>query len=204
MRSSRLVPRILSLAALATMGCATEYTPRQSPRIAVVTDARGVGYVKDGVRYAGGMFGGEIEEAVQGVPEAERHSRAYGKLMTVGTTIEIVGLGLAVGGPIVNETVGSTNATTRRNVDSALLLGGTAIMLTGLLFIVAARPHLYDAANIYNDCNDAPRNSDPLQLSRCGSAVQREPTSGGSGRVPPLPVPPRSWHREKAAGIESF
>src|SRR5580692_6271283 len=86
-------------------GCgATFYTPRPSPRIQVVPDGTSVSLVKNGRRYSTGQFGGNLEEAVEGNPQAEEEAREYRSrgiagfvLSTLGAVTGGVGVAVLVG-----------------------------------------------------------------------------------------------------------
>jgi hypothetical protein len=93
-----------ALVASGSIGCATSFEPR-SPHIAIVRGQFSRGYVKDGVHYDGGPFGGEVGEAVKGVPEAERHTDAYAALSTAGSITIFGSEGLAIGASVVAATV---------------------------------------------------------------------------------------------------
>ena len=150
-------------------GCATSFEPR-SPHIAIVRGQLSRGYVKDGVHYDGGPFGGEVGEAVKGVPEAERHTDAYAALSTAGSITIFGSEGLAIGASVVAATVDKSEA--RDATQIGLIIGSAVALVTGVVLHVMAEPHLYDAANIYNADLDrrttrpAPRLSAPSELTR--------------------------------------
>jgi hypothetical protein len=146
--------------ALLSAGC-TAYEPVRSPRVAVVKSAFRRGLVRDGEYYPGGYFGGRIEEAVKGVPEAQAHARAYGTLSTIGSIALFASEGsIIAGSPIIAATVDDKDA--RTNAHIGLIIGSLTLLVTGIVLHMAAEPHLYDAANLYNDHLDATR---PLPLS---------------------------------------
>lgn len=142
-----------------------------------MTDSGGVAYVKDGARYSAGPFGGNLEQAVSGVPAAEQHARSYTNLTIAGAIFELTGLGVVLGGPLINQAAGSNDSTTRYKVDSALLLSGMVLVLTGAAFEIAARPHLYDAANIFNDFSQ----QHPAAASDSGALTALRQSPGVSG-----------------------
>jgi Na+-driven multidrug efflux pump len=158
-----------ALVASGSIGCATSFEPR-SPHIAIVRGQFSRGYVKDGVHYDGGPFGGEVGEAVKGVPEAERHTDAYAALSTAGSITIFGSEGLAIGASVVAATVDKGEA--RDATQIGLIIGSAVALVTGVVLHVMAEPHLYDAANIYNADLDrrttrpAPRLSAPSELTR--------------------------------------
>jgi hypothetical protein len=178
-------------------GCATAYHPKEPRRIAVVTGVGGPALVKDGVVYRGGLFGGDVEEAVQGVEAAEHEAASYRRLMTAGTLTFSLGLGIALVGPPVNHLATRESSDTRTNVDIGLLIGAAVAATTGLILQGVAKPHLYDAANIYNDAVASPRRSD---------AERQTPISHGGGlrgvpRIHPAAAEPSSQVLDRADAI---
>ena len=155
MRSTKWALLALALSPLA---CATTYEPK-SPRIAVVRGVFNRGFVKDGVYYPGGLFGGRVGEAVQGVSEAERHACAYGALSTAGSFTIFGSEGLAIGASVASATMPRGDA--RSNTELGLVIGSAVALVMGIVLHLAAEPHLYDAANIYNDEMDRRRAAKP-------------------------------------------
>jgi len=113
-------------------------------------------YVRDGKVYEGGIFGGDIVEAVRGNPEAESHARAY-KNQTIGGFLAAVAGGISMvsgavlisAGALKTESGGSNN--TESTTGGVLLAGGLGAYIAGLVLIVTAQPHMWDAINVYND-----------------------------------------------------
>jgi hypothetical protein len=135
-------------------GC-TVYEPVRSPRVAVVKSAFRRGLVRDGEYYPGGYFGGRIEEAVKGVPEAEAHARSYGTLSTIGSIALFTSeASVIAGSPLIAATV-DDDKDARTNAHIGLIVGSLTLLVTGIVLHLAAEPHLYDAANLYNDRLDA-------------------------------------------------
>jgi hypothetical protein len=129
-------------------GCATTYEPK-SPHIAVVRGVFHHGYMKDGVYYPGGWFGGRVGEAVKGVPEAERHTDAYATLSTWGSIGIFGSEGLGIGASVVH--AAGHAGDTRNDVELGLVIGSAVALVTGITLHYISEHHLYDAANIYND-----------------------------------------------------
>jgi hypothetical protein len=142
--------------------CATSYEPVRSPRVVVVRGALHAGYVKDGVSYPGGLFGGNVDEAVRGVPAAEEHARAYKTLTTAGTLTIFGSEGLAIGGSVASAI---SHDATSRDVQTSLIIGSGVALVTGFILHLVSDHHLYDAANLYNDALPAPSLSRPAQRS---------------------------------------
>jgi hypothetical protein len=63
------------LLAPTALGCASSYVPRPGPHVALVQDGSAISYVREGTKYDGGIFGGDIEEAVR-ARRAPRSMRA--------------------------------------------------------------------------------------------------------------------------------
>ncbi len=154
----RLAPLAVTGAVLAgisasSLGCATTYTPRQSHRLSFVMSSGRVNYYRDGHEYEGGPFGGELDDAVHGVPEAEEHARTYENLSTAGFVVTLFGAAGVVGGAsLMGADYHSNNGfTSTGDTGLALVIGGFVLEMVGLALVASAQPHLFDAINIYND-----------------------------------------------------
>ena len=134
-------------------GCASTYHPVNSPRLSVVMDGGGISYVRDGKRFEGGLFGGELDKAVQGNSRAEEYASSFKTGMITGFALGLVGAGTAIVGASVF------------GADAANHPGGQSVPPTGLVILGAgllidiiggaielgALPNFYDAINAYND-----------------------------------------------------
>jgi hypothetical protein len=113
-------------------------------------------YVRDGRIYEGGVFGGDIVEAVRGNPEAEEHARAYKNGM-IGGFFATLGGGVSMGAGLGLLTLGTaarssgSDGTTTQTTGGLLLAGGLGAYITGLVLMLNAQPRLWDAINTYND-----------------------------------------------------
>ena len=140
---------------IALSGCSTSYVPRPSPRVAIVMQGGTPGYLREGRVYPGGGFGGDIDEAVRGNPEAESHARAYRAGMIGGFAATLGGVASTLGGGLLyfRNTGGpeSERDTTEQAVGGVLALSGIAAYVAGLVLLTNAQPHLWDAINSYND-----------------------------------------------------
>ena len=76
---------------LASTGCSTSYMPRPSSRVQVIMKGGTPAYVRDGKVYEGGIFGGDLDEAVRGNPEAESHAKSFQNGLIGGFLTTIVG-----------------------------------------------------------------------------------------------------------------
>jgi hypothetical protein len=180
MRLAAWFPLVLAASPLA---CATTYEPK-SPRIAVVRGELRRGFVKDGVYYPGGLFGGRVGEAVEGVPEAERHACMYGSLSTAGTVTIFGSEGIAIGASIVSATAARGEA--KNDAELGLIIGSAVALVTGIALHLVAEPHLYDAANIYND-----------EMDRRHAAASRPAPTAVPASAAPSTAPPPSAAPEK-------
>jgi hypothetical protein len=144
---------LVSCSVSSSLGCASSYMPRPGPRIAVVMDSGSVAYVRDGKKYEGGLFGGDIEEAVRGNPQAEDYARQYKAGVEAGFLTTMVGVAGLVGGTVVTSVEASPSAGDRATPVAGLVTVGAGLVLyvTGLIVVLNATPHLYDAINAYND-----------------------------------------------------
>jgi hypothetical protein len=107
--------------------------------------------------YEGGLFGGDIVEAVHGNPEAESHARAYKNGMVGGFFATVAGGVSAIAG-VTLVAVGSASSglgreqnPTEQTAGGLLLVGGLAAYITGFVLILNAQPRMWDAINVYND-----------------------------------------------------
>lgn len=154
---------VLALLAPTSLGCASEYVPRPGPHVALVQDGGTISYVRQGQKYDGGIFGGDIEEAVSGSPRAEAYAREYKTGMTTGFIMTMVGALGAVGGAVYlgdaeSQTPVSSSAATTATV---VMLSGLVVELVGAGIAARAQTHLYDAVNVYNDDVDTGRVTHP-------------------------------------------
>jgi hypothetical protein len=112
-------------------------------------------YARDGRIYEGGGFGGDLDEAVRGNPQAESHARAYRAGMIGGFAATMAGVASAIGGGMLYVSNSGGDASERdptlQTAGGVLFLGGIAAYVTGLVLLANAQPHLWDAINIYND-----------------------------------------------------
>ena len=138
-------------------GCSSSYVPRPGPRVAVIQQGGNPAFVRDGRVYEAGFFGGGIVEAVQGNPEAEAHAHAFKNGMIGGFLATLAGAVSAVSG-VTLFAVGSTSDgaggprnATQQDAGGLLLAGGLGAYIAGLVIMLNAQPHLWDAINVYND-----------------------------------------------------
>ena len=150
-----LLPFVLAGAAVIS-GCSTTFAP-SGPHLAIVVDHGAMAYSRDGQKYAHGVLGGGLKEAVNGVPAAEEAAEAYQNDLIGGLISSVVST--------VCLTTALATAFSRFDyraeahpTENALLIGGFACGLVGLGiglgFIAAAPAHHYDAINLYNEAVD--------------------------------------------------
>jgi hypothetical protein len=140
---------------VASTGCSTAYMPRPSPRVQVIMKGGTPAYVREGKVYEGGIFGGDLDEAVRGNPEAESHARTYQNSMIGGFLATLAG-GVSMGGGLVlfaadSAQTSSDRSSSRQMVAGTLVLGGLAAYVAGIVLLSTAQPHHWDAINVYND-----------------------------------------------------
>lgn len=142
-----------------SLGCASSYVPRPGPHVALVQDGGTISYVREGVKYDGGIFGGDIEEAVSGSPRAEEYARAYKTGMTTGFVLTMLGALGAVGGAVYMGDAASQTPISNSGVTTGtiVLISGIVVELVGAGIAARAQTHLYDAVNVYNDEVDSGR-----------------------------------------------
>jgi hypothetical protein len=166
---------------LAGAGCSTSYMPRPSSRVQVIMKGGTPAYVRDGKVYEGGIFGGDLDEAVRGNPEAESHAKTYQNSMIGGFLATIAG-GVSLGGGAVlyaaSSVDSSSDRSSQKTAGAALVFGGLAAYVVGLVLLSTAQPHHWDAINVYND----------------GVPDARMPYAPMPGAAPlPMPYPPPAY-----------
>lgn len=173
--TTRLVSGCVLASLLSTAGCSTSYTPRPSPRVAVVFEDGAPALEKNGTTNKIGPFGGGLVEAVEGVPEAEDHASTFRGRMIGGFVMSLAGAvagGLGLGLLIANQAKDDPEDGLR-NASLGLAFGGLGLSLTGSILMASAQPHFWDAINVYNDAVS------PV----------------------PYPPPPGAWGRPPAPGV---
>lgn len=144
---------LVALLAPTSLGCASSYVPRPGPHVALVQDGGTISYVRDGVKYDGGIFGGDIEEAVTGSQRAEEYAREYKGGLTTGFVMTMVGVVGFVGGAGLMGAEAAQTPTSDSGVTTAaiVMVSGLVLELVGAGIAARAQTHLYDAVNVYND-----------------------------------------------------
>src|SRR5690349_1363664 len=142
------MPR-LALTLLVLAACSSSYTPRSQRRLSLVMSGGQLAAVKDGREVDLGLFGGGLEEAVRGVPQAEEaaatfHSRMVGGFLggMAGFVCSSIAFGAAAEADLNDE-----------DPDTELAVGLTCLGGAFVAFMVMASgpAYMYDAVNIYND-----------------------------------------------------
>ena len=160
MQSARARALVLvTLLAPTSLGCASSYVPRPGPHVALVQDGGTISYVREGVKYDGGIFGGDIEEAVSGSQRAEEYAHEYKTGMTTGFIMTMVGALGAIGGAVWMGDAASQTPVSNSGMTSAtiVLISGIVVELVGAGIAARAQTHLFDAVNSYNDDVDTGR-----------------------------------------------
>jgi hypothetical protein len=144
-------------------GCSSAYMPRPGRQISVVMDSGHLAYVRDGRKYEGGLFGGDIDEAVQGNPQAEEYASEYRTGMITGFALTMLGVAGLLGGLVATDAElaaqPANNQTTPPVPGLVTLAAGAIAYGAGLILLFNAQPHLFDAINVYNDGVAAPNAS---------------------------------------------
>ncbi len=176
---------LVALLAPTSLGCASSYVPRPGPHVALVQDGGTISYVREGVKYDGGIFGGDIEEAVSGSPRAETYAREYKTGMTTGFVLTMVGaLGFVGGaGLLGGEEAQTTNWDSTATTALVVMLSGLVVELVGAGIAARAQTHLYDAVNVYNDDVDTGR------LRAAPPGYGPPPVAPASTALPPPATP---------------
>jgi hypothetical protein len=141
------------LACVSSTGCTSAYMPRPNSHVTMVMDGGRIAFVRDGKKYEGGLLGGDIEEAVQGNAKAAEYASAYKTGMTTGFATTLLGLGGMLGGVALAGTEASEapHSPSAPTPGLLVLAAGAVLYGIGLVVVLNAAPHLYDAVNVYND-----------------------------------------------------
>jgi hypothetical protein len=110
-------------------------------------------YVRDGKKYEGGLFGGDIVDAVRGNPQAEDYAHAYKSGVTTGLALTFLGAAVALAGIGVVGVDVAQHSSGQSVPPTGLILAGSGLVveLAGAIIGANAIPHLFDAINAYND-----------------------------------------------------
>lgn len=178
---------LVVLLAPTSLGCASSYVPRPGPHVALVQDGGTISYVRDGVKYDGGIFGGDIDEAVSGSPRAEEYAREYKSGMTTGFVMTMIGsVGLIGGASLLGaEEAQTSNWDSTATTALIVMLSGIVVELVGAGIAARAQTHLYDAVNVYNDDVDTGR----LRAAPPGFGPPPPPVAPASPALPPPASP---------------
>ena len=172
----------LLLVVIPLLSACTVYEPVRSPRAAVVKNAFRRGLVRDGTYYGGGAFGGNVDEAVSGVPEAVSHARSYQTLSTIGSIALFTSEAAAISGSLIIPHA-IDDPDTRSDVRLGFIIGSITLLVAGVVLHMAAEPHLYDAANLYNERIDAGWRPTPSSTNVAGPPAPPPRTA-----LPPAPA----------------
>jgi hypothetical protein len=136
-----------------TLGCSSAYMPQPGPRVSVLMAGGTIAYVRDGKKYEGGLFGGDIEEAVRGNPQAEEYAQEYKSGVVTGFAAMMLGIAGVVGGVVVTGLEEGPRANSGSvPVAGLVILGAGAVLdIVGATVMTKAVSHLWDAINSYND-----------------------------------------------------
>jgi hypothetical protein len=133
-------------------GCSSAYLPRRSAHLSMRMDSGSLLFERDGQKFEGGLFGGELDEAVKGVPLAEKFASDYKTGVTGGFVMVLAGAAAAIGGTSL---AGAEYAQGTTNIPGWTTVGaGLVAYFIGLAWMMSSQPHLYDAINAYNDAVD--------------------------------------------------
>lgn len=128
---------------VAACGCAsTTYVPRADGRIAFGND----GLYKNGQLYASG----DVDQLVAGDARAEEEARSYRTDQTISGACSVVSVLAFVGG-LVWEISAPPKDLPSAAPTLGLFVGAVVVDVVGSAFSSAARRHLFDAVNLYND-----------------------------------------------------
>jgi len=143
-------------------------------------------YVRDGKKYEGGVFGGDLEEAVRGNARAEEYARAYKTGMATGLALSFLGAAATIGGAVLlGYQAGQTPSGQSVPLTGLFIaLGGLVVDIAGDIVVSSAQPHLTDAINAYNDGLLTQTSSPPTAHGPTSTTVSTEPGKVQSPSAP--------------------
>lgn len=149
------------VSALANMGCATGYVPRETGQIHFVRSWKGDDFIeKGGKEYPFGhaSFSGKVVDAFSDNPAAEAHARTYvRRQQTAGALAIVSGLTTALGFVAL---LASANTSGRadnqaghgtRAIGLSVTFAGLLVGVVAAVVSASGDPYLLDAVNLYND-----------------------------------------------------
>jgi hypothetical protein len=133
-------------------GCNTAYVPARSPRISTTLSGGSQAYVRDGVEYPAGMFGGGLVDAVQGDPRAVEAAETFHSHMVNGFLLTIAGAvctGVVAGDILAN----AANDSGYRPSGGLWAVGAGCLIaeLVGVGMMASGQTYAFDAINMFND-----------------------------------------------------
>jgi hypothetical protein len=136
--------RRLVILMVAPVGCASSaYTPRPSHRVSLISSEGSGKLIRDSKTF--GLW--DLDEAVEGNPEAQSDARIFRHRTIGGFVLEFAGFGgLATGAALAN-----SSSKTRQEVGTGVAAGGVVGLVAALWLVTSGFGHFYDAINIYND-----------------------------------------------------
>jgi hypothetical protein len=183
---------IAGFLALSTASCATRYTPRPSPRVAVVMQGGDLAYDRDGERFERGFFGGGLVDAVEPDPEARDLAETYHGRNVAGFLAYLGGALCLTGGVLLAV---SQESDSDRGAYAVGAIGcGLAGMITGVVLLASAQTYHWDAINTFNDNVDRrfapPAYPPPGYPPPAYAPPAGAPPPPGALPPPPPPAPP--------------
>jgi len=156
-----------------SLGCSSSYVPAASPRLSIVMDGGVYSYVRDGKKFEGGFFGGDIDEAVRGNPKAEKYAHQYKNGLVTGFVLTMLGTAAFVAGLAVaaSDAAQQPSGQSFPPTGPVIALTGVAVEIVGFIVTIAAVPHQFDAVNVYNDGVAPPPPAPPPQTPRPAEAT---------------------------------
>jgi hypothetical protein len=144
---------------LSTTACSMTYRPADGPRASLVMKDGKPAVIKEGREYEVGFLGGGLEDALGNDPAARQQAEDFHDGMVSGF-VEAMGggLGLVAGVSLVSaDAAKCVDAQPRCDSQPLLTAGlislgaGLVLYTVGLVTMLRAQPHMYDAINVYND-----------------------------------------------------
>lgn len=178
-RYSWPMPKVAAGAVLVVLvaACSSSYAPRSQRRLSIVMSGGTLAAVRGGQETDLGMFGGGLEEAVRGVPQAEEAARTFHNRMVTGFLAGVGGMlcsTIAVGAAAEEDINGDDSST-----ELSVGLGCLGVAFVGFMVMASGPPLMYDAVNIYNDAVELPPSPAPIPYA------PRAPAGPPGGTLPP-------------------
>lgn len=143
--------RTLALTTVLATACSSSYVPQSRGRVSIMMKDGALTYVRDGKQHSHGLFGGGLRDAVSGNRYAERAADEYSDRLKLGLVGLLGGTACMIGSSVYAVREIDTGDDEHAERAMWILLGCTAAMSLGAIYMATAEPYRWDAINLFND-----------------------------------------------------